>query len=241
MRIVFLIGVVLFAVLIDSLLPFSTLLVALILSHPLSPEDDDDKYSKTTLIVAPVGLLGQWKLEIENKTNKRLRVVVYHGAKRKQREANSLSHPRSRGLLAEPNFLQAADVKTLHNYDVVVTNYETVSSDKASESGLFEPKRRQFHRGKPLSSSSSLFQRHEPTIVPFMSSDSRRSPHDKKLQDEKGRSLFSCQSALPLGTYWYSVRFSLQNSLQGSLLNLSLLAQDPKLGRRFVLHLQVPR
>ncbi|GAA5873659.1 hypothetical protein JCM16303_002549 [Sporobolomyces ruberrimus] len=97
-------------------------MLALILSHPLSPEDDDDKYSKTTLIVAPVGLLGQWKLEIENKTNKRLRVVVYHGAKRKQH------------------------VKTLHNYDVVVTNYETVSSDKASESGLFEPKRRQFHR-----------------------------------------------------------------------------------------------
>ena len=59
------------------------LTVALILSNPFDPDDEDGKTTKTTLIVAPVGLLEQWKLEVENKTKKKLRVEIYHGPKRK--------------------------------------------------------------------------------------------------------------------------------------------------------------
>ncbi|GAA5961333.1 hypothetical protein JCM3765_004377 [Sporobolomyces pararoseus] len=97
-------------------------MLALILSNPFDAEDEDVKTSKTTLIVAPVGLLEQWKLEVENKLNKKLRVEIYHGPKRKN--------------LA----------KKLHLYDVIVTNYETVASDKNSASGLFDSKLRPFHR-----------------------------------------------------------------------------------------------
>lgn len=34
---------------------------------------------KTTLIVAPLALLDQWKLEIEDKTNCDLSCLIYHG------------------------------------------------------------------------------------------------------------------------------------------------------------------
>ncbi|GAA5994617.1 hypothetical protein JCM5350_003965 [Sporobolomyces pararoseus] len=97
-------------------------MLALILSNPFDPDDEDGKTTKTTLIVAPVGLLEQWKLEVENKTKKKLRVEIYHGPKRK------------------------TIAQKLHLYDVIVTNYETVSSDKNSASGLFDSKLRPFHR-----------------------------------------------------------------------------------------------
>lgn len=39
----------------------------------------NDRAVKTNLIVAPVALLDQWKLEIELKTNSGLKVLIYHG------------------------------------------------------------------------------------------------------------------------------------------------------------------
>lgn len=47
-----------------------------------------DSKPKTTLIVAPVSLLSQWKDEIEKKTNcePRLRVLVHQGGKRTKGE-----------------------------------------------------------------------------------------------------------------------------------------------------------
>lgn len=68
---------------VSNLFLFLILTVALILSNPFDPDDEDGKTMKTTLIVAPVGLLEQWKLEVENKTKKKLRVEIYHGPKRK--------------------------------------------------------------------------------------------------------------------------------------------------------------
>ena len=68
---------------VSNLFLFLILTVALILSNPFDPDDEDGKTTKTTLIVAPVGLLEQWKLEVENKTKKKLRVEIYHGPKRK--------------------------------------------------------------------------------------------------------------------------------------------------------------
>ncbi|GAA5927000.1 DEAD/DEAH box helicase [Sporobolomyces koalae] len=89
-------------------------MLALILSHP---SDCEDGMSKTTIIVCPVGLLRQWKLEIENKTSKYLRVHIHHGPSRSK------------------------DALSLHKYDVVVTNYETVLSDNNSRRALFESNR----------------------------------------------------------------------------------------------------
>jgi hypothetical protein len=44
------------------------------------PEVKDEKKGRaTTLILAPLALLDQWKAEIEHKTNLDLRILVYHG------------------------------------------------------------------------------------------------------------------------------------------------------------------
>ena len=59
----------------------------------------DDPAVKTTLIVAPLALLGQWKLEIEMKTNDVLSVHIYHG------------------------YEKAKSKKTLQKADVVLTTY----------------------------------------------------------------------------------------------------------------------
>jgi SNF2 family DNA or RNA helicase len=74
----------------DLTIRLYTSTVALILSNPFDSDDETVKSNKTTLIVAPVGLLEQWKLEVQNKTKKHLRVEIYHGPKRKQRERNVL-------------------------------------------------------------------------------------------------------------------------------------------------------
>jgi SNF2 family DNA or RNA helicase len=42
----------------------------------------DDPICKTNLIVAPLALLDQWKLEIEMKTTNNLKCLVYHGKHR---------------------------------------------------------------------------------------------------------------------------------------------------------------
>jgi len=39
-----------------------------------------DPACKTTLIVAPLALLDQWKAEIEDKTNCGVKCLVYHGS-----------------------------------------------------------------------------------------------------------------------------------------------------------------
>jgi SNF2-related domain len=38
-----------------------------------------DPLCKTTLIIAPLALLDQWKMEIETKTNCKLKCLIYHG------------------------------------------------------------------------------------------------------------------------------------------------------------------
>ncbi|GAA6060368.1 hypothetical protein JCM10212_004552 [Sporobolomyces blumeae] len=83
-------------------------MIALLLSNP--PEPSVVK-SKTTLIVCPLGLLKQWKTEIETKTKGHLKVCVHHGPKREK------------------------DGKKLHRFDVVVTNYDTVGSESGISGG----------------------------------------------------------------------------------------------------------
>ncbi|GAA5832200.1 hypothetical protein JCM5353_008196 [Sporobolomyces roseus] len=89
-------------------------MISLILANP---SDRTTIRSKTTLIVCPVGLLRQWKVEVEEKTKKHLRVLVHHGPKRKN------------------------EARELHKYDIVVTNYETVLSDHKKGGALFDSTR----------------------------------------------------------------------------------------------------
>jgi len=68
--------------------------------------------SKTTLIVCPASLLGQWEKEVENRVKSgRLRVLVYHGNNRK------------------------CSAKALARYDLVITTYGTVQSEVKSVLG----------------------------------------------------------------------------------------------------------
>lgn len=68
--------------------------------------------SKTTLIVCPASLLGQWEDEVENRVKSgRLRVLVYHGNNRK------------------------CSAKALARYDLVITTYGTVQSEVKSVLG----------------------------------------------------------------------------------------------------------
>ena len=62
--------------------------------------------SRTTLIICPASLLGQWSGELESKVKSgHLRVLIYHGADRKQ---------SARGLA---------------KYDIVITTYNTLGSE----------------------------------------------------------------------------------------------------------------
>ncbi|KAJ3514867.1 hypothetical protein NLJ89_g2121 [Agrocybe chaxingu] len=60
---------------------------------------------KTTLIIAPLALLDQWKLEIETKTNCGLSCYIYHGSNKTRRKAEILKH------------------------DIVLTTYNTMSRE----------------------------------------------------------------------------------------------------------------
>lgn len=65
--------------------------------------DSERGFVKTTLIVLPVSLIDQWRLEIENKTMYgALSVYVYHGAGR------------------------VKDKKFLQKFDVILTSYPTM-------------------------------------------------------------------------------------------------------------------
>lgn len=83
--------------------------LALILTHPY-PRDETQDYPRSTaqkcwgtLLVVPLALADQWRREIVEKTN--LKAYVYHGPKRER------------------------DPAKLARWDVVVTTYDTVSSD----------------------------------------------------------------------------------------------------------------
>ncbi|KAJ3064962.1 hypothetical protein HDU98_011648 [Podochytrium sp. JEL0797] len=70
----------------------------------LASKPKDPWATKTTLIVAPVSLLAQWKKEITSKTNPPLSVLIHHGPTRTN------------------------EVRALLRYDVVLTTYGLVTS-----------------------------------------------------------------------------------------------------------------
>lgn len=77
-----------------------------------------DPLCKTTLILAPLALLDQWKMEIETKTNCGLKCSIYHG--------NRLSHWLVLGPIYHYNL--SGNSKTsrksqLLKSDVVLTTY----------------------------------------------------------------------------------------------------------------------
>lgn len=82
---------------------------ALALIHANPPKDPES--CKTTLIVAPLALLQQWKREIEHKTKPehKLSVLVLHGPVRNQ-----------------------MSLVALRRFDVVVTNYNTLCAESTS-------------------------------------------------------------------------------------------------------------
>lgn len=93
--------------------------IALILTNPrpekdAKPENPKNKIlptvGKGTLIVAPLALIKQWEAEVKDKLEEshRLKVLVHHG----------------------PN--RAKSAEKLKQYDVVVTTYQTLSSEVAS-------------------------------------------------------------------------------------------------------------
>lgn len=99
--------------------------VALILTNPLPPKDElqkqnekDKKHAisvntaKATLVVAPLALIKQWESELDTKVeaSHKLKVLVHHGPSRTKS-----------GL-------------ELKKYDVVITTYQTLTSEHASSS-----------------------------------------------------------------------------------------------------------
>ncbi|KAG2140702.1 SNF2 family N-terminal domain-containing protein, partial [Suillus clintonianus] len=73
-------------------------IISVIIANP-----SDDPRCKTNLIVAPLALLNQWKLEIEMKTTNNLKCLVYHGPNK----------PRNK--------------TDLMKYDVVLTTFHTLA------------------------------------------------------------------------------------------------------------------
>src|SRR5436305_11063724 len=81
--------------------------LALIITRPRELKEGQKFFeitcSKATLLVVPLALADQWRREIVEKT--RLKVYVHHGPKRE----------------TDPN--------RISKYDVVITTYDTVSSE----------------------------------------------------------------------------------------------------------------
>lgn len=93
-------------------------MISLILAH--RPE----KKPRSTLIVVPLALVEQWRLEIEEKTrDDTLAVIVHHGPKRTKGPSWYAMSP-----------LTIADPKVLRRADVVITTYEVVASEWLDES-----------------------------------------------------------------------------------------------------------
>lgn len=91
--------------------------IALLLANPRPPTEDfkklklkiDDDCDRATLVVAPLALIKQWEAEIRDRIDEdhALRVKVHHGPQRTK------------------------SYKDLRNYDVVITTYQTLSSEHA--------------------------------------------------------------------------------------------------------------
>jgi SNF2 family DNA or RNA helicase len=77
--------------------------LALILSHRRPVEISTPKSSKATLLIVPLALADQWRREIAEKTT--LKAYVHHGPKREK------------------------DPVKIARWDVVITTYDTVSSE----------------------------------------------------------------------------------------------------------------
>ena len=77
--------------------------LALILSHPRSVLVSTCEESKATLLIVPLALADQWRREISEKTT--LKAYVHHGPKREK------------------------DPVKIAKWDVVITTYDTVSSE----------------------------------------------------------------------------------------------------------------
>ncbi|KAG1871505.1 SNF2 family N-terminal domain-containing protein [Suillus subluteus] len=73
-------------------------IISVIIANP-----SGDPRCKTNLIVAPLALLDQWKLEIEMKTTNNLKCLVYHGSNKPRKKTD------------------------LMKYDVVLTTYHTLA------------------------------------------------------------------------------------------------------------------
>jgi SNF2 family DNA or RNA helicase len=85
--------------------------LALILSHLKTVDRSIPKDCKSTLLVVPLALADQWRREVKEKTT--LKAHVHHGPKRE------------------------LDPARLARYDVVITTYDTVSSEYLSNRALF--------------------------------------------------------------------------------------------------------
>lgn len=77
-------------------------MIATMVKNP--PERKSEDKRRSTLIVAPVSLLSQWKKEIEEKTDLNYSILIYHGAHK-------------------------VDRKALQRYDVVLTSFGTMVSE----------------------------------------------------------------------------------------------------------------
>eukprot|EP01018_Ginkgo_biloba_P003463 Gb_33548 [translate_table: standard] len=81
-------------------------ILALILANPCPAERFNQAgYSKGTLVVCPVSIVGQWANEVKGKLAANLSIYMYHGSKR------------------------IRDPKRLAKYDIVITTYATLGSD----------------------------------------------------------------------------------------------------------------
>ena len=88
--------------------------LALILTRPRPMENQPStvQCSKANLLVVPLALADQWRREVMEKTN--LKVYVHHGPKRER------------------------DPSRIARWDIVITTYDTVSSEwSGGKGGLF--------------------------------------------------------------------------------------------------------
>lgn len=86
--------------------------LALILSHPRDILVPTPQKSKATLLIVPLALADQWRQEISEKTT--LKAYVHHGPKREK------------------------DPVKIAKWDVVITTYDTVSSEYFGPKGSKE-------------------------------------------------------------------------------------------------------
>jgi SWI/SNF-related matrix-associated actin-dependent regulator of chromatin subfamily A3 len=80
--------------------------------------DLDERYSDATLIICPLSVIGNWIAQIRTHTAKKLKVHVYHG------DGRSISR------------------QALRNMDVVISTYQTLSSEWISDEAPAKKKRK---------------------------------------------------------------------------------------------------